>query len=146
MSSILEKIMDKVSPEPNSGCWLWMGALGRDGYGQTSFPYLSKSRRAHRISWELFRGEIPKGMVLDHLCRVHSCVNPDHLQVVTSAENIKRGFRDRAHKKPDCCTKGHPYDAENTYFYGIKREKRGCKACRRKNVSNFWKRKRTASA
>lgn len=84
-----DRFDDKVLPEPNSGCWLWMGAISVDGYGHI------RTRRgmekAHRISYERSRGPIPEGKVIDHLCRVRCCVNPDHLEVVDTAENIRRG-------------------------------------------------------
>ncbi len=76
---------DKIMPEPNSGCWFWLGALSR-GYGSL------KNARAHRVAYEMTIGPIPEGLVIDHLCRVTSCVNPDHLEAVTQAENVRRGL------------------------------------------------------
>ena len=55
--SELERFEKKVSPEPNSGCWLWVGAYTDDGYGQLGFR--GKNTRAHRAAWVLYRGEIP---------------------------------------------------------------------------------------
>lgn len=70
-----------------SGCWIWGGCIGkRDGYARFTRPGLS--RLAHRAGYQIFRGGIPAGMVLDHVCRVRSCVNPDHLRVVTNRENV----------------------------------------------------------
>ena len=54
------------------------------------------SRAAHRVAWELIRGPIPEGLVLDHLCRTSACVNPDHLEPVPQAINMIRGFEDTA--------------------------------------------------
>lgn len=71
-------------------CWLWTGALDRDGYGEL-FSIPGRGRvRPHRLSYEWARGEIPPGMVTDHLCRVRNCVNPDHLEIVTPSENTRR--------------------------------------------------------
>jgi len=70
-------------------CWLWQGALDGLGYGRFKDNY--KSRPAYQTAYELFVGKIPDGLDLDHLCRVHSCVNPKHLEPVTHAINIQRG-------------------------------------------------------
>lgn len=76
----------KWVPEPNTGCWLWTGAVSEKGYG-AFWGGLDGPRTAHRWAWLLYRGLVPHGMVLDHLCRVRSCVNPDHLRVVTPTQN-----------------------------------------------------------
>lgn len=76
--------MAKVEPEPLSGCWLWAAAMFPNGYGAFGAGH---ERYAHRYSWFIFRGEIPAGLEIDHLCRIRSCVNPDHLRVVTHREN-----------------------------------------------------------
>jgi hypothetical protein len=70
------------------GCWLWVGSL-RGGYGRVRFN--GKLVEAHRLSYEHHVGKIPDGLVIDHLCRNRSCINPEHLEVVTEAENIRRG-------------------------------------------------------
>jgi hypothetical protein len=72
------------------GCWIHQGALGYNGYGIVTFK--NKSYRAHRFQYEQKYGKIPEGMVTDHLCRVRKCVNPDHLEIVTSATNVRRGL------------------------------------------------------
>lgn len=137
---LLDRFMAKVSPEPNSGCWLWTGSIqqspfpkypGYNGYG--SFARPGKSKLAHRASYELFVGEIPDGLHIDHLCRVRSCVNPKHLEPVTRAENVRRGnggayFRDKTH-----CPQGHEYSSENTTVKPISgkpnRFNRICRTC-----------------
>ena len=91
MMTLLDRFMDKVSPEPNSGCWLWTGACHGDGYGHIGIA-TSKPDRAHRVAYRLFRGEIPSGMQVRHKCDVPSCVNPDHLVVGTHQDNM--GDRD----------------------------------------------------
>lgn len=84
--------MDKVAPEPNTGCWLWLGALSAKGYARFhDRSYIVVW--AHRWAYVHFRGRIPKGKHLDHLCRVPSCVNPDHLEPVTVKENNRRKDR-----------------------------------------------------
>ncbi len=74
-----------------SGCWEWQRGKTTDGYGQTTVD--GKVRPAHRVIYERFKGSIPAGLFLDHLCRNPSCVNPDHLEPVTNAENIRRGSK-----------------------------------------------------
>lgn len=74
-------------PEPNSGCWIWLGMyqVGRD-YGL--FCYKRKTVRAHRAAWELFCGPIPHGHGVLHKCDNPSCVNPDHLMTGTQKDNM----------------------------------------------------------
>jgi hypothetical protein len=73
-----------------TGCWNWMWARYSDGYGMAAMPG-NTTRQAHRVVYERFRGPIPGGMDLDHLCRNIRCVNPDHLEPVTQAVNTQRG-------------------------------------------------------
>lgn len=70
-------------------CWLWLGSKSSYGYG--IYVLNGKSIPAHRYAYERFNGPIPKGLQIDHLCRVKNCVNPTHLEVVTQLENIRRG-------------------------------------------------------
>lgn len=71
-----------------SPCWVWKGGTDGDGYGRVRNG--RKIKGAHRLFYERYRGPIPAGLVVDHLCRNTSCVNPDHLEAVTQAANIQR--------------------------------------------------------
>jgi hypothetical protein len=82
---ILDRFEQKIERVPESGCWVWTSATCQKGYGL--FWFDGKPRKAHRVAYELYVGEITPGLVIDHVCRVRCCVNPDHLRVVTFREN-----------------------------------------------------------
>lgn len=88
----LARKLEKFSiPEPTSGCHLWVGGLSVRGYGVMILS--NKSKQAHRVSYEVAKGQIPEGLVIDHLCSMPSCINPDHLEAVTQRENVIRDLR-----------------------------------------------------
>lgn len=100
-----EHFMQRVEPEPNSGCWLWSGAsAGRAGYGACGA--INGEKRAHRVSWTLHVGPIPEGAFVLHRCDVPACVNPAHLYVGNFSDNMRdaaRKGRLNVQKDPSFC-------------------------------------------
>ncbi len=112
-------------------CWVW-----RTNADYPSVTWFDRRTWAHRLAYELFRGKIPNGLQLDHLCRNRKCVNPDHLEPVTRKENIRRGICH--HRGITHCPKGHEYTEENTYRSKTKNH-RSCKTCLRAKGREFYR-------
>jgi len=113
LSRDLESYIDKSSP---IGCWPWLGSLNSRGYGLLSKGKLSSNlqeRQAHRAVYISLIGPIPDGMVINHLCWNPSCVNPNHLEVVTPRQNSNYRNPDTCKmRKGGTCVQGHPYNSE----------------------------------
>lgn len=86
LSERVERMVDRTD-----GCWIWTGHVGKRGYG-TVMGERRKPLLAHRVMYEKYVGPIPDGLQLDHLCRNRKCVNPKHLEPVTTQENTRRGW------------------------------------------------------
>jgi hypothetical protein len=134
---VVARFLDKVEIRED-GCWEWTATKYPSGYG--SFFHGARGRRdyrsAHRVSYEMFVGLIPEGLQLDHLCRRRSCVCPDHLEPVTNAENVRRGYASRG--LPTHCKYGHEFTAENTTHN--RAGARVCRICR----TERWNGRRSA--
>lgn len=142
----LERIVSRFEVQPN-GCWHHPSVPTKKGYAQTKYGWpKSKSTLIHRLSWLHYNGDIPEGLVLDHLCHdpaeceggntcTHRrCVNPEHLTLVTAAENSHKTVRVLDYKTH--CVNGHALEG-NLYEYNYKQGKRrGCATCmnRKANV------------
>ncbi len=130
--------------EKSDGCWNWTGARTPIGYGD--FGLNGKTVRAHRLMYHKYVAPIPENMVVDHMCRNASCVNPDHLRVITHVENTMIGNSPQAlNARKTHCKRGHEFTKENTDIRGAPGINRGrhCLACqkayqkiRSKNVSD----------
>lgn len=128
-----ERFWMKVSPEPNTGCWLWIGCMSDHGYGRF---YAGRMIGAHKWYYEYLHGPVPGGLELDHLCRVRCCVNPEHLEPVTHLENSRRGVagyatakehRGKQNRAKTHCPMGHPYSGRNLI---LTRRGRKCRQCK----------------
>jgi hypothetical protein len=131
VEGLRDRLETKLTYEPNTGCWLWIACANNRGYGE--FGVGPKVLKAHRVSLVLAGRELVDGLVVDHICRNTSCVNPAHLRQVTQAENMRApgsrvglvsGARNRAKTH---CLRGHLYDEQNTQWQG---HKRSCRTCR----------------
>lgn len=128
-------LLSKVEIWQGIDCWLWPGLLTKGGYAVVS--YQGKMQCLHRIIYSYFKGPIPEGYELDHICRIRHCCYPEHLEPVTRQENQRRGkgtapgtvaaaAKARAETH---CRQGHEFTPENTRVNSIGR--RRCRTCER---------------
>ncbi len=129
-----ERLWKYVIPEPMSGCWICMSYQREDGYCnfRMTVDGIYKTKLAHVVSYEFYIGPVPEGFYLDHKCRVRCCVNPRHLEPVTFAENILRGFSPAAiYARRTHCKNGHLLDNSIS--------DRTCQVCHKAKIRE-WKR------
>lgn len=126
--SVIERFEEKFTPEPNSGCWLWLASCSAKGYGY--FFDGERNVKAHRWSYQHHVGPIPDNLVIDHICRVRCCVNPAHLEIVSNRENVLRGVgvTSRNARKLHCA-RGHLLIGDN--LQKGRGSHRVCMECRR---------------
>lgn len=119
--SILKRFLPKI--DTSGECWIWKAALV---YGYGKFRVGQTMEMAHRVSYQLFKGEISDGLHLDHLCRTPDCVNPAHLEPVTCRENLMRGHNTLPllNSQKTHCPLGHDYSPRGN-------GSRWCKTCNR---------------
>lgn len=88
--TLQERIERRIAIDEITNCWNWTAGKDERGYGRVAIG-ANKYKRSHRAYYELVVGQVPDGLVLDHLCANPSCLNPAHLEPVTQKENVRRG-------------------------------------------------------
>ena len=101
-------IMKGSTINPETGCWDWSSVTPRLGYGRVGWN--GGSMLSHRLAIQAFGGSLVDGLEVDHLCRNRACCNPEHVEQVTHAENIRRGDGGKHIAARTCCPRGHPYE------------------------------------
>lgn len=126
-----ERVRKKIAFDAE-GCWLWTAGVRDTGYGTIWWKFDGEPKRnhlAHRAVYRLLVSEIPAGLQLDHLCRVITCVHPDHLEPVTQRENIARGESATVFQaRKTHCKYGHPFAGDNLLMHKNGRW-RICRTC-----------------
>jgi hypothetical protein len=139
----LDRFAEKIALT-DSGCIEWIGGQNGAGYGSFYVDWVdgrSLKALAHRWSYEYHVGPIPIGLHIDHLCRNTLCVNPQHLEPVTQAENTLRGTGVAAiHAAKSECVNGHPLSGDNLVLRSNGRW-RDCRECRRAKDRRYRQRK-----
>ena len=135
----MAKILDRVTHIFNrvdtteDGCWLFAGNQKADGYCQIRVD--TDRMEVHRWSYIYFRGKIPKGYQIDHLCKVKNCINPCHLEAVTPLENVRRSHG-VFNSDGKMCIHGHRLTKDNLVKHGKRREM--CKTCNNINRKRHY--------
>lgn len=152
----LKKVIDRIQPQAN-GCWWYPSVVNQRGYAATRIGWpVTKGASIHRLSWIYYKGDIPEGMVIDHLCHDvntceggttcehRRCVNPDHLQLVTAPVNnakTVRVLKFRTH-----CKNGHELK-DNTYKYATRQGVRSaCHTCKKEQTRTNQRKYRAQKA
>lgn len=139
LESVKKRLLKKVKVDGITNCWIWIGAAIPLGYGR--FSWKPCGGYAHRAAYMLFKGKIPSGKELDHLCRVPSCVNPDHLEAVTHKVNTYRSPIHNANKTH--CPQGHPLSGRNLGRNSTNGS-RFCRTCARtRDLRKYWTKRRS---
>ena len=128
----VDLFITRFKVHPNA-CWIWTGSKDKDGYGL--FHARPNHQKAHRFSYELFKGAIGKDLLVCHKCDNPSCVNPKHLWLGTYHDNLKDMYNKGNEKPPyrnvTHCLNGHEFNKENTYKPPRSKTKRVCRECQR---------------
>lgn len=146
-SEQIQKFVRNVEYDNLNGCWIWKLSKDTKGYGRIWL--FGKYKSTHRLAYEYWKGEIPKELQIDHLCRNRACCNPTHLEAVTAKENWHRGIRktiktfltgkDHPQGKKTHCKWGHEFNEKNT---SICLGGRICLTCKRNRMKVIYQRRR----
>ena len=135
----LKRIDARYTKPSEDECWNYTGYLQPSGYGLAYAGRVGGKQKmilTHRAMYELYVGQIPLNLTIDHLCRNRACGNPKHLRILTISENSKdNGFATRTH-----CPHGHEYTVENTY-HGKQTNsgpQRQCRTCQRGHARRYY--------
>jgi len=149
--AIARRYVQKRTVTDDNGCWVWALRPRHDGYPQAKVNY--RAIAAYRYSWLVYRGPIPEGLTIDHLCRNRMCVNPAHLEPVPIAENLRRAVPYRhplaGRKNQTHCKQGHPLAGDNLVVRckgPDRRPVRTCLTCERAAWKRYRARKCEANA
>lgn len=135
-AQLQQYLKTRVAIDPETGCWNWQKATTKSGYGQCRLG--ARTEYTHRLAHAVFKGPIPHGLHIDHLCRNRRCCNPDHLEAVEQRVNNRRalGIADNGRSG---CRHGHGVNAR----YYDKRGQLRCKDCDREGWRRERERRRT---
>lgn len=136
MTDSFDKVVGKVQKE-NNGCWLWTGYKDREGYGRCW--YKRRKYGVHRLFYEIFVGQIPEGMTVDHVCFITACCNPEHLRLLSALDNARR---QRSALKVHC-KNGHELAGRNLILRKSG-SARDCRACGLAAARRYQQKKRAA--
>jgi hypothetical protein len=147
MKTVEERFFEKVNI--TDSCWIWIGTPNRDGYGRMSVN--KKQYLAHRLSYQIHKGEISNDLCVCHTCDNPSCVNPEHLWIGTHQNNVTDKVNKNRHAKGKMlpngskthCIYGHEFNEENTYLFN---GKRACRICRKRIDKAYYVKKKVQNA
>ena len=150
----LKKIIDRIEPQAN-GCWWYPALPNKTGYAATRIGWpVTKSEKIYRLSWTFYKGDIPEGMTIDHLCHdpkvckegnacLHRrCVNPDHLALVSQSDNSKKTSRMLSNMTH--CVNGHSLENNIRIYKTNNQMRKVCKTCSQIQRRDSMRRTRAA--
>lgn len=147
---IVARLESYYYPEPNTGCFIWTGAVDKQGRGYISFG--GKTYKAHKLMFQLEFGYLPKDKLLHHICHHSFCGNPRHLLPVSNVQHYKLEPKKQIHalkwqeasakakREKQSCFRGHLYTVDNTYI--TPKRTRVCKTCQKESIERFYKKQK----